>query len=251
MKKLMSKLPYLVVITCLLIAQPVHVHSQMFDVLKKKAQNLINGNTSGLSFSEKEASEALKEALTNGITKGTNTVSKENGYFSNPTIKIPFPKDAEKVDQTLRKIGLGNKVDEAVLSINRAAEDAAKGALDIFIDAIKQMTINDAIAIVKGDTNAGTQFLRKATTVALTNRYKPIIQNSLDKVEATKHWTTVMNAYNSVPFVSKVNTDLPSYVTDKALEGLFLMIAKEEVAIRKDPLSQASSLLKKVFGGGS
>ena len=247
--KTLSKLLLLSVIILAVINTHSTVQAQLFDVLKNKSKELFKDNAKVNGFTEQEAVDALKEALTNGITKGTAIVSKQDGYFSNPIIKIPFPKDAENVEQTLRKIGMGKQVDDAVLSLNRAAEDAAKSALDIFIDAIKQMSFADAYSIVRGDKNAGTVFLRKATSISLTNKFKPIIKQSLDKVEATKYWTTVMTTYNQVPFVKKVNPDLTAYVTERALDGLFTMIEQEEASIRKDPMKQASSLLKKVFSG--
>ena len=144
---------------------------------------------------------------------------------------------------------MGKTVDEAVLSLNRAAEDAATKALPIFVDAITSMSFQDAIGIVKGDSIAGTRFLQKSTTMALTKTFRPVIEGSLDKVDATKHWATVMSAYNKIPFVKRINPDLTQYVTEKALEGLFFTIASEEKLIRKDPLGQASALLRKVFGG--
>ena len=187
--------------------------------------------------------------MQNGITKGTNEVSKQDGYFGNQFIKIPFPQEARDIESTLRKVGMGKTVDNAVLSLNRAAEDAATKALPIFVDAITSMSFQDAIGIVKGDSIAGTRFLQQSTTQALTKAFRPVIEGSLEKVDATKHWSTVMNAYNKIPFVKRINPDLTQYVTEKAMEGLFFTIASEEKLIRKDPLGQASSLLRKVFGG--
>ena len=242
------KLPFLIVFMgFLLTANPMQ--AQLFDALKKKANSLLKGETSMSGFTEQEAVSALKEALQNGITKGTNEVSKQDGYYGNQFIKIPFPQEARDIEQTLRKVGMGKTVDDAVLSLNRAAEDAATKALPIFVDAITSMSFQDAIGIVKGDSSAGTRFLQKSTTVALTKAFRPVIEGSLDKVDATKYWSSVMNAYNKIPFVKKINPDLPQYVTEKALEGLFFTIAAEEKLIRKDPLGQASALLRKVFGG--
>ena len=226
------------------------LQAQLFDALKKKANSLLKGESSIGGFTEQEAVSALKEALQNGITKGTNEVSKQDGYFGNQFIKIPFPQEARDIESTLRKVGMGKTVDDAVLSLNRAAEDAATKALPIFVDAITTMSFQDAIGIVKGDDSiAGTRFLQQSTTLALTKAFRPVIEGSLDKVDATKHWSTVMNAYNKIPFVKKINPDLTQYVTEKALEGLFFTIASEEKLIRKDPLGQASALLRKVFGG--
>jgi hypothetical protein len=200
------------------------------------------------SFSESEAVEGIKEALIKGITEGVNLVSVMDGYFGNPEIKIPFPSEAATIESNLRAVGLGKQVDKAVLSINRAAEDAAKEARPIFVAAIKGMGINDAIGIVRGQNNEATQYLRNTTSPELMAKFQPVIKNSLDKVDATKYWTDIMNTYNKIPFVQKMNPDLAAYVTNKAIEGLFVMIAKEELKIRKDPLAQTSELLKKVFG---
>lgn len=222
-----------------------NAQAQLFDNLKKQAGKLLQNPG---SFTQEEAARALREALSNGITKGTAQVSKQDGFFLNPEIKIPFPEDARKVESSLRKIGMNKQVDDAILSLNRAAEDASKGALDIFLGAITAMTISDAIAIVKGDQNAGTEFLRKNTTAQLTEKFRPVIQGSLDKVQATRYWADIMGTYNKIPFVQKINPDLNAYVTQKALEGLFLMIAREEVQIRRDPAARTTDILKKVFG---
>lgn len=246
--KYFHKLPFLIVFMLVLLNVNA-MQAQLFDALKKKANSVLKGESSISEFTEQEAVSALKEALQNGITKGTEQVSKPDGYFGNQFIKIPFPQEARDIESTLRKVGMGNTVDEAVLSLNRAAEDAATKALPIFVDAITTMSFQDAIGIVKGDSIAGTRFLQQTTTNALTKAFRPVIEGSLDKVDATKHWSTVMNAYNKIPFVKRINPDLTQYVTEKALEGLFFTIASEEKLIRKDPLGQASSLLRKVFGG--
>ncbi len=194
-----------------------------------------------------EVTKGLKEALTQGATKGTNIVSKLDGYFKNPEIKIPFPKDASLVETKLRAIGMGSKVDEFVLSLNRAAEDAAKEAAPIFVSAIQKMTIDDAFAVLKGEPDAATQYLKKTTTPQLKEKFMPIVKTSLDKVQATKYYADLINYYNKLPFVSRVNPDLNAYATDMAIQGLFVMVAKEEKNIRKDPLARTSDILKKVF----
>ena len=195
-----------------------------------------------------EVAAGLKEALTNGISKGSDQVSQLDGYFKNPEIKIPFPPDVKKVEKTLRDIGLGNEVDKFVLTLNRGAEDAAKEAKPIFVSAIKSMTIQDAWAILKGEDNAATEYLKKTTSLQLKEAFKPIIKNSLNKVNATKYYGDLVTRYNKIPMVDKVNPNLDDYATDRAIEGLFVMIAKEEKNIRKDPLSRTTELLKKVFG---
>ena len=220
--------------------------SQLFDKLKKEANNLL-GNGTG-SFTSDEAAKAIKEALISGVSKGSDKVSQVDGFFKNPEIKIPVPKEAKIVETSMKKIGMGAQVDKAVLSLNRAAEDAAKSAKPIFVDAVKGMTINDAVNIVKGDSTAATKYLKGKTTASLTKTFAPIIKSSLDKVDATKYWGEVMTTYNKIPFVQKVNPDLTQYVTQKAMDALFLMISREETLIRKDPVAQTTDLLKKVFG---
>lgn len=224
----------------------ISTKAQLFDKIGKEATKMLSNGGTGLT--QDEAAKGIKEALIKGVTKGTDVVSKLDGYYKNPEIKIPFPPEAKKAESTLRSIGLGKQADDAILSMNRAAEDAAIGAKDIFIDAVKQMSIQDAVAIIKGDTSAATNFLKRTTTAKLTEKFTPVIKASLEKVDATKYWATAMNAYNKVPFVQKINPDLTAFVTQKAMEGLFTMIAKEEGLIRRDPLARTSEILKKVFG---
>ena len=214
--------------------------------LLKEAKKLINTGSKGLS--EKEAADGIREALINGTSEGVKLVSIVDGYLGNPEIKIPFPSEAKEVESRLRAIGLGKKVDEFNISMNRAAEKAASEAKPIFVSAIKSMTIKDAINIVKGQNNAATIYLQNTTTPELKNKFQPVIKTSLDNVNATRYWTDLITAYNKIPLVRKMNPNLTGYVTDKAINGLFIMIAKEEVKIRKDPAARTSELLKKVFG---
>jgi hypothetical protein len=195
-----------------------------------------------------EVADGLKEALIKGISNGSDIVSQVDGYFKNPEIKIPFPPDVKKVEDKLRQIGLGNEVDKFVVTLNRGAEDAAKEAKPIFITAIRSMTIQDAWGILKGEDNAATEYLKRTTSVQLKEKFKPVIQNSLNKVNATKYYGDIVTRYNQIPFVQKVNPDLNDYATDKAIEGLFLMIAKEEKNIRDNPVARTTELLKRVFG---
>jgi hypothetical protein len=176
-------------------------------------------------------------------------VSVKDGYFKNQFIKIPFPQEAKVVENTLRQIGAGVLADRVIESLNRAAEDAAQAAKPIFINAIKQITVTDAINIVTGSQqDAATKFLQRTTTTQLVSAFKPAIKNSLDKTYATKYWNEATTRYNKVPFVRKVNTDLPDYTTKKALDGLFYMIGKEEAKIRQNPKQYGSSIIDKVFG---
>ncbi len=209
--------------------------------------DILGGGTG--NFTESEAAKAIKEALMKGISTGVDKVSVTDGYFKNGLIKIPFPKDAQVVETTLRQIGMGSMIDNVVLASNRAAESAAKQALPIFVNSITQMTINDAINIVSNkQSDAATQFLQRTTTEPLVAAFKPSIKSALDKTLATKYWADVMGYYNKVPFVQKINTDLTDFVTRKAVSGLFYMIGQEEARIRKDPGARTSDILKKVFG---
>jgi hypothetical protein len=209
------------------------------------ANKVVNGDK---PLTTAEVAAGLKEALVNGISKGADQVSQLDGYFKNPEIKIPFPPDVKKVEDRLRQIGLGGEVDKFVMTLNRGAEDAAREAKPIFIAAIKQMTIDDAWSILKGEPDAATQYLKRTTSPQLKEKFKPVIQASLDKVNATKYYGEIINRYNSIPLVQKVNPDLNEYATDLAMQGLFTMIAKEEKNIRQDPVARTTELLKRVFG---
>lgn len=213
--------------------------------LLKKAKGILGGGKNG--FTTEEAASALKEALVQGTSKGVNVISQVDGYLKNPEIKIPFPPEAKNVENKLRAIGLSKQVDEAVESLNRAAEKAAVEAKDIFVAAIKGLTIKDAVNIVTGEQDAATQYLKNGTTNSLQAKFNPIIENSLNEVNATKYWEDLIKAYNKIPLVKKVNPDLTAYVTEKAIDGLFVMIAKEELNIRKNPAARTTELLKKVF----
>lgn len=196
-----------------------------------------------------EVVAGLKQALSVGAQTGSKIVSKENGFFQNPAIKIPFPPQALKVKSALDKIGLHSLTDKVVLSLNRAAEKASAKATPIFVDAIKSMTIKDAMDILLGSNpTAATDYLKRTTSNKLTQAFTPIISSSLNQVGATKYWGDVMSQYNRLLFVKPVDTNLNNYVTGKALDGLFMMVAMEETKIRKNPLERTTELLKKVFG---
>ncbi len=190
-----------------------------------------------------EVAEGLKEALVKGISTGSDLVSITDGYFKNAEIKIPFPPEVKKVEDAMRKIGLGSEVDKFVMTLNRGAEDAAKEAKPIFIAAIRSMTIQDAWSILRGEENAATEYLKRTTSPLLKEKFKPVIQSSLNKVNATKYYGEIVSRYNQIPFVEKVNPNLDDYATDKAIEGLFVMIAKEEKNIRQDPVARTTELL--------
>jgi len=194
-----------------------------------------------------EVGQGLKEALIKGISEGADQASAIDGYFRNPRIKIPFPPEIQKAENTLRDIGLGSQVDRFVESMNRGAEKAALEAKPIFINAIKQLTIDDVWGILKGDQLAATQYLQRTTSDQLAAKFQPIIHNSLESVSATKYYSDLASAYNKVPFVTKIDTDLDQYVTDQAIEGLFYLIGQEEIKIRKNPAERTTALLKKEF----
>jgi uncharacterized protein DUF4197 len=201
-------------------------------------------------FTEAEAAQAIREALNQGTDKGVSFLNRTDGFFGNELYKILLPPDAKKIESTLRTIGLGSLVDKAVLQINRAAEDAVGYAKPIFVDAIKQMTIADAINIVRGSNDAATNYFRQKTTDKLIAAFSPVIKNSLDKMNATKYYADVVNAYNNLPTTfTKLNPDLPSYVVGKSVDALFDQVAKEEANIRQDPVARTTEILKKVFGG--
>jgi hypothetical protein len=231
---------YLILLCIILSFQ--NTEAQSFKDLKK----LLKTNSGALT--EKDATDGIREALIKGTGESVNIVSAIDGYWKNPDIKIPFPPEAQNMESKLRAVGMGKTVDQFNESINRAAEKAAIKAKPIFISAIKGMTVIDALNIVKGEKNAATMYLKKTTSPDLIAAFQPEIKLSLDAVDATKYWSELVSAYNLIPFVKKMNPDLPAYVTDRAVEGLFVMIAKEELKIRTDPMARTSELLKKVFG---
>ena len=213
----------------------------------QQAQDALGGILQDDQLSTAQVAQGLKEALINGTSKGASTASKVDGYFKNPQIKIPFPPDVKKVETKLRQLGLGNQVDKFVLTLNRGAEEADKEAKPILVAAIKNMTIQDAWGILKGEDNAATNYLKRATSAELTGKFKPVIKRALDKTQATKYYGDVINTYNKIPFIDQVNPNLDDYATQKAIDGLFTLIQKEEKNIRENPLARTTDLLKKVF----
>ena len=200
---------------------------------------------------EAEAGEGIKEALSQGLVKAVLKLNKEDGFFGDAFYKILMPPDAQKVVNTLRDLGMGKMVDKAILSINRGAEDAAGYAKPIFVDAIKSMTLSDAIGLVKNGDTSATHFFRVKTTDKLTAAFMPVIKTSLDKVDATKYYGGVINTYNNFPTTfKKINPDLASFVTNKATNALFDLVAKEELNIRQNIAARTTELLRRVFGGG-
>lgn len=216
------------------------------DTAQQIVNSLPNSTTSG-SLTTDQIVAGLKEALTIGTQNSSSTLSAVDGYFANAAVKILLPPEAQKVESTLRNLGLGSTVDKAVLSLNRAAEDAAKSATPIFVNAIKQMTITDALGILKGGNSAATNYFKGKTTAALTEAFKPTITTALSKVSATKYWTDMFTVYNKFS-KTPVNTDLTAYVTGKAIDGIFYEVSLEEQKIRTNPTARVTDILKKVFG---
>lgn len=251
-------------IVCCIGLSTTGMQAQSINDLLKQADKILNGNNSsqngnsnqnginqllGANLSNTEVVSGLKEALRIGAQNASKKLNITNGFFGNQLIKILLPKEVKGIETTLRQFGLGKQCDKLIVSLNRAAEDAAGKAVPIFVNAITQMNIQDGLNILRGGNNAATNFLRQATTQALTQAFRPVIENSLAKVNAPALWKSVFNSYNKLPITQqKVNTDLTGYVTEKALEGLFTTVAQEEANIRSNPAAQVTGLLKKVFG---
>jgi len=194
-----------------------------------------------------DISQGLKEALNNGISKQVSKLTTTDGFFKNEMVKILLPQELQKVDKTLRDIGLSSLADEGLKILNRAAEDAVQEATPIFVDAIKGMTFNDARNILMGADDAATNYLQNTTSTALYAKFNPVVSNSLSKVGADQVWTDIINRYNQIPLVTKVNPDLTDYVTSQAMEGVFRMISVEEKNIRTNTAARTSDVLKRVF----
>lgn len=194
-----------------------------------------------------DISQGLKEALNKGISQQVTKLTATDGFFKNDMVKILLPEELQKVDKTLRDIGLSSLADEGLKVLNRAAEDAVKEATPIFVNAIKEMTFNDARNILMGADNAATTYLQNTTSQALYTKFSPVVTNSLNKVGADKVWTDIINRYNKVPLVKKVNPDLTDYVTSQAMQGVFTMVSVEEKNIRTNVNARTSEVLKRVF----
>lgn len=209
--------------------------------------NAVTTESGSAKLTTADVAKGLKEALIKGTNNSSDMASKVDGYFKNPNIKIPFPPDVQRVEDKLRDIGLGNEVDKFVMTLNRGAEEAAKEAAPIFVDAITSMSIEDAWGILRGEDDAATEYLRKTTSAQLTEKFKPVISSALEKTNATKHYTDIINTYNKIPFVEKADPSLENYATQKAIDGLFFLIKNEEAKIRENPAARTTDLLKRVF----
>ena len=207
--------------------------------------NQLPQGTPGLGNTE--ISSGLRQALDFGIDKQVTKLTQKDGFFKNELVKILLPSELQKVDKTLRDIGLGNLADEGLKVLNRAAEDAVKEATPIFVDAVKDITFADAKNILLGADNSATQYLTQKTQSSLYSKFHPVIQNSFSKVGADQIWSNLINKYNTLPFTNNVNPDLTDYVTNEALNGVYTMIAIEEKEIRTKLSSRTTDLMKKVF----
>ena len=228
----------------LLLLAPLISQAQLNEIIKtvNKKSTSITKYTGNVDISA-----GLKEALNKGISEQVSQLTAMNGFYKNQAVKILMPAELAKVDKTLRRMGLSKLADEGVLLMNRAAEEAVKEATPIFVSAVKNLTITDAKDILLGKDDAATRFLETKTTTELYSKFKPVVQESMGKVGADVVWTTIITKYNSVPFVTKINPDITDYVTDKALEGVFKMIAVEELKIRDNLNARTSNTLKEVF----
>ncbi|MGA0558666.1 DUF4197 domain-containing protein [Larkinella sp. VNQ87] len=202
----------------------------------------------GGSLSSDEIASGLKEALRIGISKGSDQASATDGYYKNALIKILMPPEAQKVESALRKIGLGKQVDQFILSLNRSAEDAARKAKPIFLNALTSMTIQDAVGILRGEKNAATQYLKRTTSDELMAAFTPVIDSTLKKNQATRYYSDLVKTYNRLPIATqKVDPNLTNYAATKAVDGIFVLVAQEEERIRENPAARVNDLLKKVF----
>ena len=230
------------IITLLLISS---IGLSSCDVLKQ-----IPGATGIGGVSEAEAGQGIREALGQGLVKATLQLNNTDGFFKSAFYKILLPPDARKVENTLRDLGFNSLVDKAILQINRGAEDAAGYAKPIFIDAVKSMTLNDAIGLVRNGDTSATHFFRVRTTEKLMAAFLPVIKSSLDKVDATKYYSDMITKYNNFPTTfKKINPDLASFVTARATDALFDLVAKEELNIRTNFAARTTDILRRVFGG--
>ena len=237
----MKKLVLLLAFGCAQTLQAQNIGS-----LLKMATSIVEQSQTGLSSGD--IANGLKEALQKGAQKGTAKLSSPGGFLENAALKIIMPPEAQKIESTLRKLGFNQLMDDMIVSMNRAAEDACKTAIPIFTNAIKEMTITDGINILKGTDTSATAYLRTKTNTALAQSFSPIIKTSLDKVNATQYWEKIITTYNKVPLIGKkMNPDLVAYVTDKSLSGIYTEIASQEKEIRINPAARTTELLRKVF----
>lgn len=232
----------------LLTSLNVSAQIKLSDIFKKVTGKQGSTTAATGTPSTFEIAQGIKEALQLGVSAGADRLSAKDGFLGNLAVKILMPPEAQKVEKTLRSIGLNKLCDNVIVSLNRAAEDAATEAKPIFISAIKQMTLTDATNILLGSKDAATAYFKRVTTAQLMQKFSPIVSTSLNKVNATRYYSDLTTQYNRLPLVKPVNTNLTEYVTQKAIDGLFIEIAKEELKIRDNLSSRSTTLLQKVFG---
>lgn len=222
------------------------------EVVKKAGKQVGgDGSISGAgvgTLSDQEANDGLKAALNQGVSKAVGLLGAANGFFGNKEVKIPLPDSLKKIEKGMRLVGMGDQADDLVLKMNRAAEAAVPEAKALLANSIKQMTLADAKAILTGPEDAATQYFKKTTSADMSKKFLPIVTKATEKVQLAQTYNKYAEMGSQFGVVDKEDANIEQYVTNKALDGLYLMIAKEEAAIRKDPVGQASSLLKKVFG---
>lgn len=234
-------------IAIVLVALFIYVPTQAQFNIKKGIERVTGSGDGGSGLTKDEIINGLKEALSVGTKNAAGLASKIDGFYKNPAIFIPFPPEAVAMEKRLRSMGMGKQVDEFIETLNRAAEEASKKAAPIFLSAIKGMTVQDGMSILKGDDHAATNYLNKATYSDLDASFRPPVREAMDKVQIAKYWEPLASAYNKVPMVKKVNPDLEAYITEGAINGLFHLVGKEEEKIRNNPGARVSDLLKKVF----
>lgn len=240
-----KKLLFLVFAGCMLSC------TAQFPKTLQEATDVLKNGTGTTGLSNGDVVAGLKQALEKGTNGAVSLSSVTDGFWKNDRIRIPFPAEAQKVKNTLLELGLKKPVDDFELTMNRAAEEAAKEAAPIFVEAITSMSISDGFAILKGGDNAATNYLKEKTTAALIAKFRPIVEKATQKVALTNYWSPLAKAYNGATLLTggqAVNPDLDGYVTQKAIDGLFTLIADEELKIRKDPLARTTDLLRRVFG---
>lgn len=215
--------------------------------LQQVVNSLPQTTGGGFGVSNIDIANGLRQALDNGIDKQVTKLTQKDGFYRNQLVKILLPQELQKVDKTLRDVGLGKLADEGLKAINRAAEDAVKESTPIFVNAVKQITFNDARQILLGNDRAATAYLETKTNSALYAKFNPVINRSFSKVGADKIWTNIITKYNALPLTNNVNPDLTDYVTQQALKGVYKMIAVEEKEIRTKLSSRTTDLLRRVF----
>ncbi len=220
---------------------------ELLNEVSKVVQTPVATNASN-PLSNEEVIAGLKEALSIGIKNSVNLTSATDGFLKNTEIMLPFPPDAIKVKEKAIALGLSGQVEKFETTLNRAAEEATKEAIPIFIDAIKNMTVQDGFAILKGGNGSASQFLKNQTSAKLVSAFAPKVKEATSKVKLTEYWNPIITKYNALTLGNKIDPDLDAYITQKAIDGLFIMVAKEEDKIRLDPAARVSDILIKVFG---